>query len=294
MMEQGHMELSKYILIGLLCILGLEVSANEVEPPKIGNFALPTSQQPGPFVSLGQNIIDAKVAQLYLLVDDFVGKNKQSIDVIPSVLYGIPDKSSIYFNIPVAASYHQDDTRSSGLEDMFLQFEYAYHVGNTSRFSEQATILANITFPTGSTEKEPTTGVGAVSFLLGTTYSRTYCDWYGFISPGAIMTTSHDQTKFGSKYLYQFGIGRNLSSKPSAWILSALLEIDGQYTDKDKIQDEINNNSGGNVIMITPSLWFSTSNFILQFGAGFPAVQDLFGEQNKNHYLLVTSLGWTL
>lgn len=170
------MERSKYFLISLLCILGVEVSANEAEPPRIGNFALPSSQQPGSFLSLGQNIVDAKVAQLYLLVDDFVGKNRQFIDVAPSVLYGITDKFSINFNIPVAASYHQDDTRSSGLEDIFLQFEYAYYVNSTSRFSEQATILANITLPTGSTEKQPPTGAGAASFLLGTTYSRTYCD----------------------------------------------------------------------------------------------------------------------
>lgn len=285
----------KQIILSIVCCcIMLEVNAGENTPPQTGNFSLPSAQQPGALVSLGQNIIDAKTTQLYLLADDYAGPSQHTIDIVPSVLYGISDTFSVYWNMPFAASYRQENTRSSGLEDMFLQFEYAYYVNNTSRFSEQATVLANIALPTGSTEKQPATGAGAVSFLLGTTYSRTYCDWYGFITSGANLTTTHDQTKIGNKYLYQLGIGRNLAYKSAAWIFSALLEIDGQYSAKNKIQNVIDNHSGGNVIYITPSLWFSTNHFIFQLGAGLPAVQNLFGEQDKNHYLLVASLGWTL
>lgn len=281
------------LIIVFSSLLIFQAIANENEPKKTGNFALPSSQQPGPLVSLGQNILDANVTQAYLLVDNLSGPNQHFIDIIPSLLFGITNQFSIFLNIPFAANYKQNNMHSSGLEDVFLQFEYAYHTNNTSRFSEQATILANITFPTGSIQKQPPTGICAMSFLLGTTYSRTYCDWYGFISPGAILTTSKNETKCGNKYFYQFGIGRNLYFKPSSWILSGLIEIDGQYTEKDKIQGEIDNNSGGNVIMITPSLWFSTNKLIVQLGIGFPFIQQLFGEQNKNHYLLVASLGYT-
>lgn len=281
--------------LGLLCMFLLwNAHANENAPPKTGNFALPSSQQPGPLLSLGQNILDAKVAQLYLAANDFSGTNQHFVNVTPSALYGITDTFSVFFDVPFAASYQQENTRSSGLEDIFLQFEYGYNVNDTSQFSELGTILANITFPTGSTEKQPNTGIGAVSFLLATTYSRTYCDWYGFISSGAVITTSHNKTKFGNSYIYQLGIGRNLAYNPSKWIISGLVEIDGQYSERDTIHNERDNNSGGNVIYITPSLNFSNNRFILQLGAGFPPVQHLFGEQNKNHYLLVASLGWTL
>ncbi len=267
--------------------------AHENKSPKTGNFALPSSQQPGPLLSLGQNIIDANVTQSYLLVENLSGSNQHFVDITPSLLFGISDQFSIFLNIPFAAHYQQKNTHASGLKDIFLQFEYAYYIQNTALFSDQATIFTNVTFPTGSTEKQPATGIGTVGFLLGTTYSRTYCDWYGFVSPGVFLTTSKNQTKRGNQYFYQFGIGRSLCFKPSSWILAGLLEIDGQYSEKDKIQGAIDNNSGGNVMMITPSLWFSTKKLITQLGIGFPIIQHLFGEQNKHYYLLVASLGYT-
>lgn len=283
--------------VGLLLLVALvssAIAANEEAPPKIGNFALPSPQQPGSFLSLGQNVLGAKRAQLSLFADNLSGKNQHFSDIIPGVLYGITDKFSVFFNVPFAASYQEGDQCSSGVEDIFLQFEYAYYARNTSEFSEQATVLAFLSFPSGSTEKEPPNGIGSSSFLMGTTYSLIYSRWYGFISPGALLTTSKNQTKFGNRYFYQMGVGRNLYSKPSSWILSALLEINGQYSEKDKIQGEINNGSGGNTILLTPSLWFSTSKLILQLGIGFPIIQHLFGEQNKHHYLLAASLRWTL
>lgn len=71
-------------------------------------------------------------------------------------------------------NYKQNNQYACGLEDAFLQFEYAYYINNTPTFSDQATILANITFPTESATKEPAPGIGGCSFLLGTTtYSHT-------------------------------------------------------------------------------------------------------------------------
>lgn len=74
------------------------------------------------------------------------------------------------------------------------------------------------------------------------------------------------------------------NSKCSNWIFALMVEADGQYSEKDKINGIINPNSGGNVVFITPSLWISSKKLILQFGIGFPVVQDLYGNQNKMNY----------
>lgn len=66
------------------------------KPPKIGNFSLPTSQQPAALFGFGGNIIDKGEVQIYLFEDDFVGKKKTTIDVIPSVLFGITDNWSVF------------------------------------------------------------------------------------------------------------------------------------------------------------------------------------------------------
>jgi hypothetical protein len=263
------------------------------EPPPIGNFALPTSQQPGPLVSFGQNMLDENQTQLFVFANDFNGDRTHAVDIIPAVLYGIKDNLSVFFNVPIAASFKSDKNRSSGLEDMFLQLEYAFYTKKTFEHEDQATLVANVTFPTGSTKKQPPTGFGSSSFFLGATFNRTYTDWFMFTSPGVVLTTSHDSTKFGNEFLYQAGFGRNILSIDSEWIFAWMVEADGQYTERSKIKGRIDPNSGGNTVYITPSLWVSSKKVIAQLGFGLPATQHLFGNQKRNNYLLVANLGWT-
>jgi hypothetical protein len=262
------------------------------EPPKIGNFTLPPSQEPSPLISFGQRIIDKNQTLFLLFADDFSGVSKHSVDMSPSILYGISDDLTVSFNVPIAASYKTDKDRSSGLEDLSLQFEYAFYVHDTASFREQATVVTSITFPTGSSKKQPPTGFGSSSFFLGATFNRMYTDWFGFTSYGVILTTSHESTKFGNEFLYQCGLGKNIFTIESEWIFAWMVEVDGTYTEKNKIKSKTDSNSGGNVVYVTPSLWLSSKKFIVQLGFGLPATQHLFGNQKRDEYLLSASFGW--
>lgn len=267
-------------------------SSKDEEPPKIGNFALPVAQQPTPLLSFGQKVIGKNVTQVFLFSDDFVGVRKHFVDIIPELVYGITENSSIFIGAPIAASYRTDKDRSSGFEDALAQFEYAFYNKSTSKYIDQATIVAGITVPTGSAEKQPPTGVGSPSFFLGGTFNRFYPDWFVFTSDGAMLTTSHNGTKFGNTYLYQFGFGRNIFGSDRE-IVAWLVEINGYYTEKNRIKGVIDPNSGGNVVYVTPSLFIATKHAIIQFGAGVPVTQNLFGVQGRDKYLLVTNFGWT-
>jgi hypothetical protein len=280
------------VLIFLLFASASYGSRSNQQPPAIGNFALSTSQQPGPLVGFGENIINKNQIQLFLAADDFGGVNKHFVDVIPSILYGITDALSIFINAPIAASYVQNANHSSGFEDAFIQLEDAFYTRKTQFFIDQATIVGNITFPTGSATKQPPTGAGSPSFFLGTTFNRMYTDWFVFISPGAMLTTTNDNTKLGDEFLYQFGFGRNIKVI-NGWLFAWMLEVDGQYTQRNKINGTTDLNSGGNVIYATPSLWISSKKLILQLGAGVPIEQSLYGNQTRNSYLLIANLGWT-
>lgn len=276
------MKISKnsiHILLALFLVPYL-ISADEVGPLTLGNFALPISQQPAPLVGFGENIIDKGKVQLFLFADAFLGKDSRITDIIPGVLYGITNNFSFFFNAPLSPGNKNRDEHSSGLEDIFAQFEYAFYTGNNSNSVNQATVVANVAFPTGSSSKDPPTGFGSSSFFIGTTFNHTQVDWFFFTSPGAVLTTTKDGTKFGDQLLYQFGFGRNIPS-PSGWIFAWMLEFDGQYSWKNKIKGRTDPDSGGNTIYMTPSLWFSSKRIILQFGAGYPMVQHLFGNQPK-------------
>lgn len=266
--------------------------SKEPEPPKIHNFSLPTSQQPAALFGFGGNIIDQGEVQLYLFEDAFFGKRKTLVDIIPSVLFGITKDLSIFFNFPFTPLIKDGRYRSRGFEDFFVQLEYAFYNKSTSTYVDQATVLANITVPTGSSKKNPPTGFGAPSFFIGATYYRTWIDWIVFVAPGAVLTTSDHGTKFGDQFLYQFGLERYIPS-PEGWIFAAMLEVDGQYNKKNRIRGVIDPNSGGNTIWVTPSLWVSTKEMLLQFGISVPINQNLFGKQRKFDYALNINFAWS-
>lgn len=269
-----------------------ETKDKESGPPRIGNFALPSSQQPAALFGFGGNIIDEGEIQLILFADDFIGDEKTTIDLIPSVLFAITDSCSIYFNFPFTPLLKNESHRSRGLEDFFIQLEYAFYNKKTYAYTDQATIVGNITLPTGSVRKDPPTGFGSTGFFLGGTYYRTLVNWLFFTSHGATLTTTNRKTKIGDQFFYQFGLGRNMPS-PEGWIYAWLLEVDGQYSQRNNIRGKIDKNSGGNVIYVTPSLWCSSKNILWQFGVSFPINQNLYGHQKKVNYALNFNVAWS-
>lgn len=262
------------------------------EPPKIGNFALPTSQQPAALFGFGGNIIDAGEVQLYLFADEFIGNRRTVSDVISSVLFGITKEWSIYFNFPFSPYMQNGNDHNRGCEDCFVQLEYAFYTKSTTTYLDQATVVVNVTAPTGSSIRSPPTGFGSPSFFLGGTYYYVMVDWFVFTAPGAILTTSDHRTKFGDQFLYQFGVGRNVPS-PKGWIYAWMVEVDGQYNKKDRIKGILDRNSGGNVIYVTPSVWVSSKEMLVQFGVSLPINQNLFGNQRKIDYALNFNFAWS-
>ncbi|MBS0620700.1 MAG: hypothetical protein JSS61_04490 [Verrucomicrobia bacterium] len=257
-----------------------------------GNFGLPVSQQPGPLISFGENIIGKGEVQGFLGGDGYFGEKKHSIDLMPGILYGITDACSLFFNVPVALSYRENGSHSSGLEDLFVQFEYAVYSRTSSVSSDQVTLVANASFPTGSSHKNPPTGFGAMGYFLGTTYNRTWTKWFCFTSYGVEFPTSHHGTRFGNQYLYQAGFGRNFASV-GGWLLAWMVEIDGAFAERNRVNGATDRNSGGNLIYVTPSFWASSKSWIVQVGLGYAVQQNLFGNQGREGFLLALNLGRT-
>lgn len=219
---------------------------------KIGILAFPPSQQPNGMVSFGQNILSKKQAQAFLLANEFKGDDQCFINLVPGILYGFTDSLSLFISAPLAVRYRQDDHHSSGPGDLSIQLEYAFYTKSYRTYDDQATVVTNVTIPTGYTKNNPPTGIGSNSFFIGGTYSRTGINWYYFASSCGILTTSSHRTKFGDQFLYQFGVERRIANTKE-WLFAWMVELDGTHSWKDKIHGVIDPNSGGNVIYLTPS-----------------------------------------
>ena len=72
-----------------------------------------------------------------------------------------------------------------------------------------------------------------------------------------------------------------------------LVELDGIYLQRSKIGGVINTNTGGNSLILGPSLWFSTPRFLTHIGLSGFVIDNLFGSQHKEKYLFAVGAGWT-
>jgi len=282
------------IIMPTFSIVGKAVREDgKIEQIKVGNFALPLSQQAGPLFSFGQNIIDKGDSLLLASFNQLRGSGINFKEVTPAFLYGITDNFSLFLQLPIAANFKFENSSSHGLEDFLVQFEYAFYTKETTTIAADITCVANIGIPTGSAFKEPFTGFGAPSFFLGLTAGYATPKWYFFTEYGVDVTTSHKKTKFGNQFLYEFGLTRNIWYKPDKWLFNVMVEFDGTYRQRNKILGSVDCNSGGNIILFGPSLWFSTQRLILEIGIDGVVFQHLFGDQPKEKYIIATTFGWT-
>lgn len=257
---------------------------------KKGNFLLPTSQQPSSLFSLGQNIVDKGDKLALLGTFGLFGPNKYAIGMVPAFLYGITNKCSILLAVPF--SFQKEDIhKSAGLADLNAQIEYAYYEYARPTYIYQATCLARVSAPTGSTTKTPVLGAGGPSILFGGTVSYYSIDWFWFVSAGGTLATKGRRMKEGSNFLYEGGFGKNIGTRPG-WIFAWMIEFNGRYQTRNYLCSVIEHNSGFNVLFLTPSLWVSSERLIFQAGITLLPVQHLFGCQTRNEIGGLIVLGW--
>jgi hypothetical protein len=263
-----------------------------VEPSPIGNFSVPLVTQISPLISFGQLLI-GKNALLPQFSGEYTKIENGYLDNIePNIIYGILDDLSILLEVPFTPKSQNNGSHSAGFEDLLLQLEYGLYSKTRTDYTLQATLVGNIQAPTGSNRKIPLTGNGSFTYFLGTTFAYLSANWYAFASPGVNLTTSRHHTKIGNSYLYQWGVARYIKQlSPPNWIFDIMLEFDGTYAEKNIVNGSAYLNSGGNTLVMTPSVWLSSKYIILQWGMGFPIVQSLNGNQSKTNYSISYNLG---
>lgn len=289
----------KYVIVVFLSsviflVIGKEIreKEEEVKQRHIGNFALPVSQQPGPFISFGENVNDKGDLLFYMRGQQIKGRREMFAEVAPSIVYSFTDKFSILIELPIALKFKIEDAESHGPEDLIIQFERLVYASETETAANEMTVVVNVGCPTGSACQDPTTGFGSPSLFLGLTASHTNADWYFFAASAVLLPGAHKNTKFGNQIFYEFGFSRNISYRTDKWILNWTIEFDGNYRQRDTLAGYIDCNSGGNELLLGPSLWFSTQHLIVQAGFSGYVSQHLFGCQLKDKYFVAANVGW--
>ncbi len=256
----------------------------------VGNFALPSSRQPSPLFSLGQNLVDKNEWLLVETFDYLKGPTQHSFILYNALLYGLSDRASLLFTVPSIPHQKQLQYTSRGIGDISAQVEYGLYINEKPTSIDAITILYNVQVPSGSVLKKPITGAGAPSFFLGTTASYTSIDWYLFTSYALNLPLSHNHKKVGNQFFYEFGIGLNFGN-PGGGILLGLMEFNGIKTQKanDHIVPSF---PQGNIIFLGPSVYLATKNLVLQAGIQFPIMQQLLSKNDKGTLRCSIQLTW--
>lgn len=279
--------LQKLIVLVLIPVyIGANPDERDVEQEKRGNFLLPTSQQPSPFDSIGQDIVDKGDILGYISISPFGGNRIHSVSVTSYLLYGVTDTMAVILGLPYAFA-SENSMSTSGLGDMSVKAEYAFYEYNEPTFTKQATVVASITVPTG---KDLSVNTGSLAFLFGGCLSYYSPDWFWVLGLGGTIATKHDHVRPGSNVIYQAAFGKNLGTRPG-WIFTGIVEFNGLYTTRSSIHGETDRNSGSNVLSFYPSLWISSERLIIQGGPTFIPVQHVFGNQRKYEIGGLISLG---
>lgn len=284
--------IQKRYLFFLFQFFALQAREEDDITSKQGNFALPTSQQPAPLFCFGQTIMDKGDIQGYAYVDYLLSDNSSFTEVVPQIYYAVRDDLCIGFGLPIAAQFIMQKHHSSGLQDCILQAEYAFYNNDHPTYGNQFTFVGNITFPSGSTKKDPVTGLGSPSFFLGMTASHMSEKWYLFVSPGYIITTPHSNKHLGNQWLYQWGIGRNLYYTSQKRLLTLILEFFGTQGGLDTLPLKASQRLGGTNLFIGPSVWFATPKYIVNAGIAFPAMQKVSRINTKHKFIFAAEIGY--
>jgi hypothetical protein len=293
--------MKRTLLFFLWIFIGMPLCAlqNADSPSALGNFA--NRRKPLCNFSFGQNVIAKDTKIVYAQFSQENGPDTNVMSLAPLVLYGVTDYFSLFATIPFFVQIQPSDmttpVRTHGVGDIVLQGEYAYYRQITPEHADEATIVANMTLPTGfvsvvdSQIRRPSTGFGAPSFFLGGTLSRLTKRWYYFLSDGGIITTTPKKgtPKSGNTFFYQGGFGANLGN-PGGSTLAIMLELNGILTTPDRINGKNDPNTGGNTIYLGPSFYATKGSWVIFAGIQSPVLQSLNGSQDPQSYRILASI----
>ncbi|KAF3983015.1 MAG: transporter [Methylococcales symbiont of Hymedesmia sp. n. MRB-2018] len=161
--------------------------------------------------------------------------------------------------------------------------------GKTNRHSANGEELLETEFQPGSGSWDGIMGFAltqqfdAFSIAASTVYTVT--------SEGTQETDLGDIFSYNAALSYRLFGSQGLSYQTPKFALDTILEINGEWRDQEQTYGKKDNNSGGNVIYISPGLRITASKYInLGASFGIPIVRDTNGDQVEPDYRIISSI----
>lgn len=239
---------------------------------------------------------------------DDVHSTDSVLHAILGMSYGVTEAFTLSLSIPYAyldnvREAHADEPDevhkhgdAKGISDLSLIGQYRFL--ETGPF--ESSFLLGMKFPTGrthdkdiegerfETEFQPGSGswdplagvaVGARLGKIGTSLSLLYI----------LATEGAQNTDLGDKLSYNAALFYRAIENKVNWDL--ILELNGEWKQKEEIAGEKDKNSGGNIVLVSPGMRVSWNrNWSVFISAGFPVIQDMNGVQSDLDFRTLTGI----
>lgn len=285
-----------FIAVSILSLFVLSVIPGNdlLSAPINSNVALPVRK--GGFVFRSQ-------ARWLRATDDSTSSDKQvNVVTIPNALvYGAtPDLALfaifpyIFRNVELTdpSSGKRIDKNDSGIGDLTLIGRYTIYAkdypSGTARFAP----LAGIKLPTGDDDLEPIT-TESVDLQFGGVSTITWDFGRHEIDADIIYRVNTEAKDFEKgddlfyDLAYEFRVYPwSLPDVGAPNFLYLVTEANGIFSQKSELSGKTIDNSGGNILFLSPGIQFATKRYILEASIQLPVIQDLNGNQVETDFVL--------
>lgn len=242
--------------------------------------------------------------------------------------YGVTDDLSVGVRLPYAwradirAGHHShsgggvQNTAEShgsvqGLGDLSVLSEYRFFHDEDS--GARWALLAGLKMPTGATDErdsegerfdtEHQPGSGSWDPLLGVAFSKdvgrgsvSASVLYQLATQGSQDTDLGDLVQYGIAYSHRLGAATEDEPR-SAW--DAVIELNGEWQDKQEIAGETAEHTGGSVLYASPGLRYTrfgenSRAWSAGLSIGVPVVQDVREAHPDTDYRVMATFGFSL
>ena len=210
-----------------------------------------------------------------------------------NIKYGITGDWVVGLSLP----YQSDQSmgiKNSGVGDITLSSKYRFWRSDRPGIQETAAILAKVKLNSAGKNN----GTETTDSLLGFTYGFESLKWYRWASirylfKQNLSTQNVGLLQRGDRLFIDFAGGyrhqiNDYREADTVW----LLELNGEYSQTNKINGLELANSGGSQWFVSPGVMWTLRNFAIKAGIQIPLSSNLKGMQAKTDYRALLEFEW--
>lgn len=189
---------------------------------------------------------------------------------------------------------------AEGIGDVSIFGQWRFFHGTDS--DTHAALLFGLKTPTGKTDEQSTEGEFELEFqpgsgswdpFAGVAVSRNF----GQLSVDAnllytLVTEGDQDTDLGDRLAYNLGAARRVSGGEGPAV-DLVLELNGEWLDKQDIAGREERNSGGHWLYLSPGIALRGQSWSIAASVGVPIIDDANGDQDGRDYRVTTIIQYT-